>query len=284
MTHADLVEAGGGVHAAIARPDRLAVGNAAIVDLGGETLVVDTHISFSAAGELGEAAEEATGRPASLAFNTHWHADHVLGNAQFAGSTIVSTTRTRELIATVGVERLRSRLDALEEELPAEIERLRAAGDQEGARLLEREAPELRTVTHRLPDETFERERDFGRARALTYGGGHTESDAFLLVPDAGVLVAGDLVVVAMQPSSGHGDPRSWAEILDRMLELDWDTCVPGHGPVCGRDVLPLLRDYQLALDEAVRGGDPEPELPAEFSDWSGPEMWEVNIDALRER
>ena len=284
MTHADLVEAGGGVHAAIARPDRLAVGNAAIVDLGGETLVVDTHISFSAAGELGEAAEEATGRTASLVFNTHWHADHVLGNAQFAGSTIVSTTRTRELIATVGVERLRSRLDALEEELPAEIERLRAAGDEEGARLLEREAPELRTVTHRLPDETFERERDFGRARALTYGGGHTESDAFLLVPDAGVLVAGDLVVVAMQPWSGHGDPRSWAEILDRMLELDWDTCVPGHGPVCGRDVLPPLRDYQLALDEAVRGGDPEPELPAEFSDWAGPEMWEVNIDALRER
>jgi cyclase len=283
VTHADLVEAGG-VHAAIARPDRLAVGNAAIVDLGGETLVVDTHISFSAARELGKAAEEATGRPASLVFNTHWHADHVLGNAQFAGSTIVSTTRTRELIATVGVERLRSRLGALEEELPAEIERLRAAGDEEGARLLEREAPELRTVTHRLPDETFEHERDFGRARAFTYGGGHTESDAFLLVPDAGVLVAGDLVVVAMQPWSGHGNPRSWAEILDRMLELDWDTCVPGHGPVCGRDVLPPLRDYQLALDEAVRGGDPEPELPAEFSDWAGPEMWEVNIDALRER
>jgi glyoxylase-like metal-dependent hydrolase (beta-lactamase superfamily II) len=130
--------------------------------------------------------------------------------------------------------------------------------------------PELRTVRHRLPDETFEEERDFGRAKALTYGGGHTESDAFLLVPEAGVLVAGDLVVVAMQPWSGHGDPRSWAEILDRMLELDWDTCVPGHGPVCGRDVLPPLRDYQLALDEAVRGGDPEPELPTEFRDWAG--------------
>ena len=284
MTHADLVDAGGGVHAAIARPDRLAVGNAAIVDLGAETLVVDTHISFSAARELRGAAEEATGRPASLVFNTHWHADHVLGNEQFAGSTIVSTARTRELIATVGVERLRARMDALEEELPAEIERLRAAGDEEGAALLEREAPELRTVTHRLPDATFEEERAFGRARALTYGGGHTESDAFLLVPEAGVLVAGDLVVVDMQPWSGHGDPRTWAEILHRLLELDWDTCVPGHGPVCGRDVLPPLRDYQLALDEAVRGGDPEPELPAAFRDWAGPEMWEVNITALRER
>jgi cyclase len=284
VTHADLVDAGGGVHAAIARPDRLAVGNAAVVDLGTETLVVDTHISYAAARELRAAAQELTGRPASLVFNTHWHADHVLGNEQFAGSTIVSTARTRELIATAGVERLRARMDALEEELPAEIERLRAAGDEEGAALLEREAPELRTVAHRLPDETFEEQRDFGRAQALTYGGGHTESDAFLLLPEAGVLVAGDLVVVGMQPWAGHGDPRRWTEILERMLELEWETCVPGHGPVCGRDVLPPLRDYQLALDEAVRGGEPEPELPTEFREWAGAEMWEVNINALRGR
>ena len=96
MTHADLVDAGDGVHAAIARPDRLAVGNAAVVDLGEQTLVVDTHISYAAARELKAAAEELTGRPASLVLNTHWHADHVLGNEQFAGSTIVSTARTRE--------------------------------------------------------------------------------------------------------------------------------------------------------------------------------------------
>jgi cyclase len=284
VTHADLVDTGGGVHAAIAKPDRLAVGNAAIVDLGAETLVVDTHISYAAGRELGAAAEELTGRAAALVLNTHWHADHVLGNEQFAGATIVSTTRTRELIATIGADRLASRVAALEYELPAEIERLRAAGDEEGAVLLEQQAPEIRGVRHRLPDETFEDERDFGRARALTFGGGHTESDAVVLVADAGVLVAGDLVVVGMQPWSGHGDPRAWAAILDRLLELDWDACVPGHGPVCGREVLSPLRDYQLALDEAVRGGEAKPELPAEFREWGQDEMWQVNIDALRDR
>ena len=284
MNHADLVEAGGGVQAAIAKPDRLAVGNAAIVDLGGETLVVDTHISSAAGRELRAAAEACFGRPVSLVLNTHWHADHVLGNEQFEGSTIVSTSRTRELIATTGAERLQARMEALEDELPAEIERLRAAGDEEGAVLLEREAPGLRATGHRLPDETFDDVRELGRAQALTYGGGHTESDAFLLLPDAGVVVAGDLVVVGIQPWSGHGDPRAWAGIIDRLLELDWDTCVPGHGPVCGRDALPPLRDYQLALDEAVRSGEAEPEVPVEFRDWAGPEMWAVNIEALRGR
>jgi cyclase len=269
LKHIDVVDAGGGVQAAIAKADRGAVGNAAAIDLAGETLIVDTHYSPSAARELRAAA----GAPAFV-LNTHWHADHVLGNSEFADTTIVSTTRTRELIATLGAERLAAQMEAWDEELPAEIERLRAAGDEEGAALLEEQGPELRSLTHRLPDETFDGSHDFGRAQALTYGGGHTESDAFVLVPDAGVLVAGDLVVVEMQPWAGHGNPREWAGILDRLLELDWDTCVPGHGPVCGRDVLPPLRDYLRALDE---GG----ELPDRFRDWGQPEMWERNLEAL---
>jgi cyclase len=269
LTHADLVDVGGGVRAAISRPDRGAVGNAAIVDLGDVTFVVDTHYSPAAARELRAAA----GAP-GFVLNTHWHADHVLGNGEFADATIVSTARTHELIATTGAERLAAQKQAWPEELPTEVARLRAAGDEEGAELLEQEGLELLSLTHRLPDETFEEARGFGRARALTYGGGHTESDSFVHVPDAGVLVAGDLVVVGMQPWAGHGDPRAWAAILDRLLELDWDTCVPGHGPVCGREVLPPLRDYLLALDE---GG----EMPERFRDWGQPEMWQRNLEAL---
>ena len=252
MTHVDVVDAGGGVHAAIAKPDGGAVGNAAFVDLGGETLVVDTHYMPAAARELRAAA----GAP-SLVLNTHWHGDHVLGNAVFTDATIVSTTRTRELMESVGAERLAAQKQEWERELPAEVEE---------------HWPEFRSLTHRLPDETFEGSRDFGRAQALTYGGGHTESDTFVLAD--GVLVAGDLVVVGMQPWAGHGDPVAWAGILDRLLELDWETCVPGHGPVCGREGVPPLRDYLLALAE---GG----ELPERFRDWGQPEMWQRNLEAL---
>jgi cyclase len=284
VRHAELVAAGPGVDAVIAKPDRGAVGNAAVVDLGVETLVVDTHFSLPAARDLRAAAEELTGRPAAWVLNTHWHSDHVLGNSEFEAATIVSTTRTRELIATAGVERLAAQKQWLEAELPGELERLRAAGDDEGAALLEEGAPELRAVTHRLPDETFEERWEPDGAEAITFGGGHTESDAFLLVRDAGVLVAGDLIVADIQPWAGHGDPGAWAAILERLLELDWETCVPGHGPVSGREVVPPLRDYLLALDEAFRGGEPDPELPAAFADWAGAEMWGRNLAVLRER
>jgi cyclase len=284
VRHAELVAAGAGVYAAIAKPDRGAVGNAAVVDLGAETLVVDTHVSPAGARELRVAAEEATGRAVTQVLNTHWHGDHVLGNSEFREATIASTVRTRELIASLGRERLEMQKQSLRAELPAELERLRAAGDDEGVALLEEHALELPALTHRLPDETFEERRDYGAAEAVTFGGGHTDSDAFVLVREAGVLVAGDLVFAGLQPWAGHGDPAAWAGILERLLGLEWETCVPGHGPVSGREVVRPLRDYLLALDDAVRGGEPDPELPAAFADWDGAEMWARNVAALRER
>ena len=57
-----------------------------------------------------------------------------------------------------------------------------------------------------------------------------------------------------------------------------------GCGPVSGREVVLPLRDYLLALDEAVRGSAPEPELPARFRDLKYPEMWDRNVAALRNR
>lgn len=284
MKHAELVVAGDGVHAAIAKPDRGAVGNAAIVDLGEETLVVDTHVSPAAARELRAAAGELTGREAAWVVNTHWHADHVLGNREFADATIVSTARTRELMETLGVQRLAAQKTSLEAELPGELERLRAAGDEEGAELLEAHAAELPAVEHRFPDEIFAERWTHSGAEAVTFGGGHTESDAFVLVPEAGLLVAGDLVVVGMQPWAGHGDPATWAAILERLLQLEWNTCVPGHGPVSGREVVEPLRGYLLALDEAVRSGDPESEPPEHVRDWGQPEMWARNLAVLGER
>jgi cyclase len=248
VTHAEHTLVAEGVTAAVAIPDRGAVGNAAIVDLGDSSLVVDTHVTPAAGRELREQAG-----PVEWVLNTHWHADHVLGNGEFGDATIVATTRTRELMATSGAERLAAaREEEPERELPDEL---------------------------RLPDETFEESWDFGRAQALTFGGGHTESDAVLLVPDASALVAGDLVVVGMQPWAGHGDPANWAVILERLLELEWERVVPGHGPVSGREVIEPLRDYLLALDEAVRE---DRELPERFRFWGGPEMWARNVEALK--
>jgi cyclase len=274
--HFELEPVGEGIWASVAVPGRGAVGNAAIIDLGGEALVVDTHFAPAAARDLREAAEELAG-PVRHVVDTHWHGDHVNGNASMpTKARIVATPYTRELIATLGAERLAQFKASLDDER-GRVHQLRADGDEEGAEALAEliaEAPELE---HRLPDVGFEEKLELGRARVLTFGGGHTASDAVVHVEDAGVLVAGDLVVVEMQPWAGHGEPAEWIRILDHLEALDAHTLVPGHGHVAGAEALAPLRDYLAAL--AVL---PD-EVPERFRDWGQPQMWARNVAALRD-
>jgi glyoxylase-like metal-dependent hydrolase (beta-lactamase superfamily II) len=253
----ELREIGEGIWAAIVDDDVPAVGNAAIVDLGEETLVFDTTLSLQLAERLLEDARRVTGRDPSILANSHWHGDHVLGNQVFADVRIVSTARTKELIETVGAERLA------------------ANKAQYGA-----EFPQILDVVLTPPTETFDDALDLGRGELATYGGGHTESDAFLWIAEAGVLLAADLVLIDNHAWVGDGDVQSWRQILSRLEELDPETVVPGHGPVGTGDDIALMDAY---LEELLRL-EPGAPMPAEFADLAHPEVFERNLEALQAR
>ena len=253
----DLHEVGEGVWAAIVDDDLPAVGNAAIVDLGDETLVFDTTLSLLLAERLSDDARRLTGRDPTILANSHWHGDHMLGNQVFTGKRIFSTTRTKELIETVGAERLEANKAAFRED-----------------------SPELLAIVLTPPTETFEDVLDLGRAELLTYGGGHTESDAFVWLPDAGVLLAADLVVIDTHAWVGDGDVPPWRRILNGLEELDPAVVVPGHGPVGTGDDIALMAAY---LDELLRL-EPGAPMPPELADLAHPEVFERNLAALRAR
>ena len=272
--HFALHQAGRGAWAAIALPDRGAVGNAGIVDLGGEALVFDTHFAPGAARELRAAAEELVG-PVRTVANSHWHGDHVRGNACFDGATILATPRTCELIATRGEERLRELKEA---GLDEQARDLRERGLVEELELLEEFAAELPSLEQRLPDQEWDERYELGRATLLTWGGGHSDSDAVLWLPDERVAYAADLVFVGRHLWAGDGDPAHWLTILDRLGELGIETVVPGHGPVGGPQDLATVRDYLEALL-------PLPDaMPERFAALEAPQLWERNVSALRDR
>ena len=271
MRHATLEQVGPGAWAAVALPDRGAVGNAGLVDLGGEALVFDTHFTPGAARDLRAAAEERIG-PVRTVANSHWHGDHVRGNATFDGATILATTRTRELMATRGEERLR---ELKQTGLPEAAQDLRDRGLTEELELLEEFARELPNLEQRLPDETWEERRELGRAVLLTWGGGHSDSDAVLWLPEERIVYAADLAFVDSQPWAGDGDPRHWLTILDRIEELGPETVVPGHGPVAGAGALEPLREYLQAL------ADGRETMPESFAELEHQGMWERNRAAL---
>ena len=80
FTYHELAE---GVWAAIVIPTGLAASNSGIVDLGDRTLVFDTTLSPASAADLRSAAEHLTGRHVAYVLNSHFHHDHVFGNAIF---------------------------------------------------------------------------------------------------------------------------------------------------------------------------------------------------------
>lgn len=297
--HFRLAELAQGVYAALAIPGTGAWANAGIVDLGDRTLVFDTCFTPRAALDLRAAAEQLTGRPATWVVNSHWHADHTHGNQVFADATIIATVGTQAAVAERGAGVVAELLT------PGYLERLAAAVAREPDPAKQREGQELLADYRALlagaeswqlcpPNLSFERRLVLhgGRrtAEVLSYGGGHTASDAFLWLPAEGILFAGDLVQVGLHVFLRDGDPSRWQAILAEMGQLGPAQVVPGHGPVADGSALAATAAYLADLQDRARafvqgGGTPEQAaqqaVPAAYAGWGAPSVFGDNLRQL---
>ena len=283
-----------GVVAGIALPGGAGLSNSGIVRLEPGSVIFDTTLSPAAFREvLGESRERTGGTPTAVA-NSHWHLDHILGNQEVAHLSTYATERTLEI--------LRERREALQNEIrPATLEKdireLEARRDRASSpalrdhydtvlsmnRALLRQAAEIRVTPPNQPFRDRLRLPGAAGAELVTFGGGHTESDAVLFLPQQRVLFAGDLVVVGTHPNVTSGDPEQWLRILERMRRLGVERIVPGHGPVVGPEALDSVAEY---LETLLRLGEEEhpPEIPERYRSWTGPEQFQENWEYLRRR
>jgi cyclase len=273
-----------------------ALSNSGIVDLGGSSFVFDTGLTLHAARELVRAAPILTGGPVTLSANSHWHMDHLLGNQLFASRPIYATRRTVEILLERRAELER---ELTREGLEADLKQLEG---QKGAvsdptpeqraeydtalrihRTLLDEVLDLRLTP---PSGTFEGALDLPGergARLVTFGGGHTESDALLVLPHDRVVFAGDLVVSGHHPNLLSGNPEQWLNILGAIEELRPERIVTGHGPAGDLDTVGEMRSYLTHLLAQASTTCPV-EVPAPFRDWSGCSQYEQNLKFVRSR
>lgn len=195
------------------------------------TVVVDT-MSFVLQGRrILELAEKLGGGPVVAIINTHYHFDHTHGNPAFPpGTKVVSTERT---------------LDYLEA-FDASYWEDAAAGT--------------------LPNETFEREhilRIGGKTIRLHHlGRGHTGGDLVVVFAEDRAIHTGDLVFNGRYPNidlEAGGSVREWKATLDRVLALDFDRVIPGHGPLTDRAGIvafqSFIRELWTAAESAADAG-----------------------------
>jgi glyoxylase-like metal-dependent hydrolase (beta-lactamase superfamily II) len=215
--------------------------NVTLVVGDGACLVVDTRAGAAEGAELADAVRSVTAHP-WVVVNTHFHFDHAFGNAQFRPATIWGHRRCAEVLAgPEGVE-MRARI----------ARRYRRAGLEDDARAIE-------AVELVAPDEVFDDHATFdigGRPVELHHlGRGHTDSDLVVRLPDADLLLAGDLVEEGAPPQFGDGFPLDWPATMDALLELVGGPVVPGHGAVVDRGFVVGQRAELARIGTVARAG-----------------------------
>jgi cyclase len=277
-----------------ARADGTALSNTAVIDLGATTLAFDTSLTLRSARDIQTAAISLTGRPVSVVVNSHWHLDHMLGNQLFAERPIYATRRTIEIVLEkrrenereLSREKLEEDIRALEEtrdSATSDASRTYLEGIVRINRAVLAEALELRYTP---PTTAFESELKLpGRldATLLSFGSGHTDSDAVLFLRKSRILCAGDLLVADNHPNLRSGDPEHWLVVLDRIEALRPERIVTGHGPLGRPETIGEIRDYlQTVLRLARESG--EPEIPSRFRSWGESGQFEENLAFVRSR
>ncbi len=161
-----------------------------------------------------------TDQPVKYVINTHFHGDHSGGNeqAQADGAVVVASENAR-------IKFIES--------------------NQNG-----------------VPDITLD-EHAFvhlgGKVVELfRFGQSHTDGDVVVYFPEHRVLAAGDMFtygndVPQLIDYSGGGSARAWSRTLDEVLRLDFDTVIPGHGPVTEKAELANFRDSTIRLRNRTR-------------------------------
>ncbi len=99
--------------------------------------------------------------------------------------------------------------------------------------------------------------------RAQHFGRGHTDGDAVIFFPDLKTVHTGDLFIwgkrsngSALSPFIDYrngGSGLEWTATLDRVLALDFDTAIPGHGPVLSKEEVRAFRNRMQTLVERMR-------------------------------
>jgi glyoxylase-like metal-dependent hydrolase (beta-lactamase superfamily II) len=256
-----LQELGGGVFAWLQPNGDLGESNAGLIVAGGESLLVDTLWDLRLTRRMLQAMAPLTSSsPIRRLVNTHGDPDHVWGNQLVEGVEIVATRAGGE--------------DMLRED-PRALRMLSRLGG--GARLLDRSLlipglGKLRGLTRyaRLlqaydfaginptgATQTFTGSLalDVGGRRIdlIELGPAHTPGDLIVHVPDAQVVFAADLLFVGVTPIMWVGPVENWLSALERIVELDPKTVVPGHGPVSDLDGVRAMGRYWEFVAGAVR-------------------------------
>ncbi len=243
-----LHEVGDGAYAYLQPDGGWGWSNAGLIVDGEQTLLIDTlfdlHLTEQMLGEMRRAVPAAQ-RIGTLV-NTHANGDHCYGNSLVDGARIVASERTAEEM----LELPPAAMAALVEQAPKMGEVgaffLRCFG-----------AFDFKDVELAPPEQTFSGELTLTlgsrEVRLIEVGPAHTRGDTLALLPAQRVLYTGDILFNGSHPIAWAGPVSNWIAACERILAMDLEVIVPGHGPIAGKDEVAEMKAYFEYLCEQAR-------------------------------
>lgn len=216
---------------------------------GTTSLLVDTLFDVPLTQRMLDELRAATPAADEIAVvvNTHANGDHCWGNELIAGADIVASAACAEEMAELPPDRLVALKDAAPQlgDVGEYVTRIFGPFD-------------FASIHVTLPTRTFTGalDLDVGGDRTVRLhevGPAHTRGDVLVELPDAGVVFTGDILFVGGHPIVWAGPLANWVAACDRLLAMDVDTVVPGHGPVADKDAVRAERDYFVELERETR-------------------------------
>lgn len=257
--------------------------NLFVIDDDG-VVVVDSNVDPASTREVLAALRKITDKPVRFLVHTHWHDDHVMGDAvwkeAFPAVEIVAQERAWQDMTTEGAKNRNGLLDYA----PQGIAMLRdaiakgkdiAGGDltEETRKSYERDlflveryvadAPSFAPVEPTIEISDRMTLRRGGRTIEIFHPGeAHTRADLVVWLPAERILASGDIVVWPVPLAGSSSTITAWPATLEKLIALDPKLVLPGHGKVLeGTEYLTLEASvFSSAVDQvkaAIGRGEP---------------------------
>jgi len=281
-----LHDLGGGLWAYLQPDGGWGWSNAGLIVDEDQSLLVDTLFDMRLTREMLHQMTTATGLKADdigTIVNTHANGDHTHGNGCCANAEIIAS---------------RASAAEMERVTPA----LMAHLVREGSRLGPGGAYfseifgsfDFAGVEERRPTRTFSGELalEVGdkHVRLIEVGPAHTGGDVLVHAPADRTVFTGDILFIDSTPIMWAGPVGNWIAACDRILAMDVEAIVPGHGPITDKAGVRRVQDYLAFCDREARirfdGGLSAREAAhdialGDFSGWGDAERIAVNVDTL---
>jgi len=207
--------------------------NIGAIDCGEGLLVIDTRAHHAQARELISDLGRISKLPVKWVINTHHHWDHTFGNGEFSDAAIWGHERCKTNLADHG-HAMRERVKEMAPGQASALDEVLIV-------------PPAFTVS----DQALV---TFGSRRIeMRYlGRGHTDNDLVVVIPDASVVFAGDLIENGAPPAFGDAYPLEWPTTVAALEREVTGAVVPGHGAYTDREfVAAQVADLQAVADLA---------------------------------